>query len=215
MENKLKEKIKKLFALAGNNPNQHEADNAMRMARKLMDKHNVSMYELGDTEAVCVTFNDGVNMPWLRVSYQAVSKLYDCVYLLDKQWSPAKHVLVGTESNRTTTGIVLEYVLSSIRETGKGKGAGFRNAMAQGVYQQVLDIITERSKNKTEVIPGTGLVLADVSNKAMRDVQDWIKENIQGVKSGKRANHSFDKRGFQAGMDMNLGPRLSNRRAIN
>ena len=49
----------------------------------------------------------------------------------------------------------------------------------------------------------------------MRDVQDWIKENIQGVKSGKRANHSFDKRGFQAGMDMNLGPRLSNRRAIN
>lgn len=36
-------KIKKLFALAGNNPNQEEAESAMKMAQTLLSRHGLSM----------------------------------------------------------------------------------------------------------------------------------------------------------------------------
>jgi len=40
------EKIQKLLALGGNNPNENEATNATRMAMDLLAKYNLSMSEI-------------------------------------------------------------------------------------------------------------------------------------------------------------------------
>ncbi|MCE5361558.1 MAG: DUF2786 domain-containing protein, partial [Acidithiobacillus sp.] len=45
----IKDKIAKLLALAGNNPNQAEAISALAKARELMAEHGLSERDLGGT----------------------------------------------------------------------------------------------------------------------------------------------------------------------
>ena len=46
--NKIADKIQKLLNLAGNNPNEEEAQAALLKAQKLMAQYNVDLESLGD-----------------------------------------------------------------------------------------------------------------------------------------------------------------------
>ena len=84
MNDKILDRIKKLFALGSNNPNEHEAESAMKMARKLLDKHNLSIFDPNEKEEVGIKIEDNLNMPWTRMVYGAIARLYDVKYIIDK-----------------------------------------------------------------------------------------------------------------------------------
>lgn len=50
----LMEKVKKLLALAGNNPNENEAKAAMLKAQKLISEYNLDMNEMGDKDKIVI-----------------------------------------------------------------------------------------------------------------------------------------------------------------
>jgi len=214
MDDKILNKIKKLFALGSNNSNEHEAESAMKMARKLLDKHNLSVYDLKEKDDVGMKIEDNPNMPWVRIIYQSIAQLYDVKYIINKQEKPAQHWLIGTESNRVTASIVIDFVILEVKNRCVGLGASYRNAAAHGVSAQVQSIIVERMKSQEEVIPGTGLLPVDATKKTLSDAQDWIDQFIGKTSKGKASRHAFDNNGFNIGSKINLGAHLSNKRAI-
>ena len=215
MEDKIIERIKKLFALAGNNPNINEADLAMKMAKKLLDKHNLNMYQLIDKEEVGIKIEDELNMPYVRIIYNTISDLYDVEYLVDRTSKPIKHLLIGTESNRVTASIVIEFVLSTIRKESKGMGNGVRNSAAQEVYRRVTIILDERNNDTEEVIPGTGLIPVDASLLFKQERDEWIEEIIGKVNKGKKTHSARDSRGVAIGKKVSINTQISNRCALN
>ena len=215
MNDKILDRIRKLFALAGNNPNVHEAESAMKSAKRLLDKHNLSMFDVAEKNEVGIKIEDNVNMPWIRTLYQAICLLYDCKYVLDKTSKPTKHLIIGTESNRVTASIVIEHLRTAIYNEGYGQGAGFRNAASQGVWKNVSEIIKKRKEDKSEAVPGTGLVLADISKICMKDNDDWIAKMMGNLSSGRTSKAAYDHRGAAFGRSLNVGARLSNKRALN
>ena len=206
MDEKILNRIKKLFALAGNNSNEHEAGQAMIMARKLLDKHNLAVTDLNDNkEDVLITFCKDVNMPYVRYIFNSIADLYDCQYILSKP----HHLLIGTESNRITAKIVIDFVLETIRTESRGLGNGYRNAAALGVQSQVRAILEERNKSNVEVIPGTGLVPVDIARKAKQDINDWLKGNMPNLSTRKANATSYDANGRALGANMNLGAHIN------
>jgi len=215
MNDKIINKIKKLFALGSNNSNQHEADSAMRMARKLLDKHNLSVYDLNETDDIGETEEVGLFMPWTRTIYQSIAKLYDVRYILDKNSKPYKHCLIGTESARVTASLIIAFVIKEIKDTAIGMGNGYRNSAANGVYHQVHEIIKERNASKEELIPGTGLLPINASELALKNIDEWI-ENLYGkIKKGGRNTAKLNSAGYNLGKNINLGAQLSNKKALN
>jgi len=174
MEEKILDKIRKLFALAENNPNENESESAMRQAKKMLDRHNLSMYQLIEKDSIGIKIEDNVNMPWVRIIYRNIGNLYDADYITSKDQYGTQHLLIGTESNRVTASIVISFVIDKIRRTSVGKGNGFRNAAAFGIQEQVVEILEARMNNKEEVIPGTGLVAVDASEMMKEDIDNWI-----------------------------------------
>jgi len=213
-DEKVLDKIKKLFALAGNNPNENESMVAMKAAKKMLDKHNLSVYDLKQQDDIGLKIEGEINMPYVRVVYNAVAKLYDCKIVLDKTVKPMVYLIIGTESNRVTASIVIKYVLQITRDKAKGLGAALRNGIATGVYHNVNSILEERNASKEEVIPGTGLVPADASKIMEKDIQDYQNKTFGKLGKGQRSNSSFDSRGVDIGKGINLGAHLSNKRAL-
>lgn len=210
-QDKLIQRIKKLFALANNNPNKNESSLAMSAAKKLLDKHNLSMIELEEKDnPVGVKFEDNTNSPWIRIIYASICKLYNCQYLIDKNYKPIKHVLIGTESNRVTASIVSDYVISEIKNEFRGKGAALRNSAAIGVNEKVNEIMVKYE----EECHGTDLVPVDVEKSR---VENWINENIKGLRQSKsnyKSNYKTDRNGESFGKNINLNAQISNKRAI-
>ena len=208
MEDKLINKIKKLFALAENNPNEHESGQALIAARKLLDRHNLSVTDLTKKEDVLVTFVKDVNMPYTRIIFNSISRLYDCQYVL----SNPHHLLIGTESNRVTAKIVIDFVLSTIRRESRGLGNGYRNAAAHGVSGQVDTILSERNSSTEEVIAGTGLIPVDIARQAKEDINDWLSENMPNLSTSKAKSAAYNSSGRSLGDNINLGAHLNGTR---
>jgi len=209
---KLKARIKKLFALGSNNTNEHEAQSALNMARKLLDKYSISKLDLADDDSVGITIESGVNMPWIRIINREVSRLYDVDYIIDKNERPNKHLFIGKEGNRITSSIVREYVKDKIRIESEGLGNAFRNSAAMGVKEQVHNIIRDRMTSQEEVIPGTGLVPVDLSRQNSIENDEFISRMIGEVTKSKSSSFASDSRGRSVGQNINLGAHLNGSR---
>lgn len=194
MEERLIEKIKKLFALANNEgaaPN--EAENALRMANKLMEKHNLSSIDLHNKEDLTIKFEDGTRNQWARQIYASVAKVYSCGCF--RQGSE-QMLLVGTVSDTMTASIVANGLIDNINRAGKGKGVAFKNGAMFEVLGQCERIIQERADNR-EVIPGHGLVLADVYKSKADRVREYMDTNLNlSTSRASRLNSSDEGREY-------------------
>ena len=124
MDKKLIERIKKMFALANDKgAAEGEAENAMRMANKLMEKHNLSHIDLHNSEDITIKFEDGTKFNWKRQIYNAVAKVYSCGFFIQGQ---DQCLIVGTDSDTVTASIVIHGLIDSIDKAGKGKGIAFK-----------------------------------------------------------------------------------------
>jgi len=213
MNEKLLSKIKKLFALSSNNPNSNEAAVAMKMAQKLLEKHNLTVSDLHDKDKVSVTFRSEANATWIKTIYNQIAKLYDVEYIVDKTSKPYTHLLIGRECNRVTTCIVIDYVRDIIRKDSVGMGNEFRMGAAYGIAEQVRDILMERNASKEEVIPGTGLIPVDLARTLAEENNNWTKENIGRISHPKQRASRVSEAGLALGRRINLGPQIGSGRA--
>jgi hypothetical protein len=204
------DKIKKLFALASNaGATGNEAENAMRMANKLLAKHAIEMHELHDNDDVGMDRHQWRNMPWTRTVISGVASLYNCTYIM-RQVAHRKyvHLMIGTESNRTTAAIVIEHLIDQISRECKGKGNAFRNSAATALHKTCMRLKKERDGSKEEVIPGTGLVPVDITKRQEMDVADYIAAHFRGLRK-QITRSKVDRRGEAYGNTLNPGARVS------
>src|SRR6516165_6134887 len=105
---KLAERIRKLLALAGNNPSEAEAAIAMERASALLAEHNLTMAEvetLGtDDERIEGTHkSERARQTWARSLWGAVADLNFCFHcytprIFGEPTSVDEHILIGTRA---------------------------------------------------------------------------------------------------------------------
>lgn len=209
-ENRIIEKIRKLFALAANDgATGAESENAMRMANAMLDKHSIEMSQLtGTDETVFCTFADyNIKPPWVKTVIGAVCKLYNCRQIFDYNWPEPKTMIIGTGANRMTTTIVIDQLIDQIKKESVGKGSAFRNGAGIGLYDVVNKIINERKADKTEIIPGTGLVPLDQMESQMNAANIFVEHNFKNLTSSKSSAKSSQE-GRKYGQGLNPGARV-------
>ena len=210
-ENRIIEKIRKLFALAANDgATGAESENAMRMANAMLSKHSIEMSQLaGTNETVFCTFAEyDIKPQWRRTVIGTVCKLYNCRIVFDYNWPEPKTLIIGTGANRMTATIVIDQLLDQIQKECVGKGSQFRNGAAYGLYDVVNKILDERKLDKNEILPGTGLVPLDQMEQQMNAANLFVEENFKGLVSSKN-NGKASQEGREYGQGLNPGARVS------
>ncbi len=210
MNDKIIERIKKMFALATNEgAAPGEAENAMRMANKLMEKYSLSALDLHTQEEITIKFGEKAHNIWKRFIYNSVAKVYGCVVFFDNK----KPTIVGTLSDATTAKIVAESLISSIER--KGKGVPFCNGAADEIVKQCDQIIADRKKD-FEKIPGTELVLADIYDSKIAKADAAMRDMIN-VKTSKVTTNGLSDAGREYGKTLNPHARVngSGQKALN
>jgi len=209
-EQKVIDKIKKLFALANcEGASKNEAETALRMANKLLDKHSVSMIDLADDDAVSLSFLEGINRNWVKGLFNSISQLYDCKYFYDKNWDTPKHVVVGTNANRLTVSIICEQLIDQIQKETKGKSNNYKLSAVNSLFDTCMRIIKERESSTEEIMPGTGLIPIDLIKRNFINNQDFINEKIGGLSKGKASKFNYDSDGANYGKGLNPGARVT------
>lgn len=207
-ENRIIEKIKKLFALAANSgATGAESENAMRMANAMLAKHSIEMSQLtGRDETVFCTFTEyNIKPQWVRTVINAVCKLYNCRNIFDYNWPEPKTLIIGSGANRMTTTIVTDQLIDQIKK--ETKGAQFRNGAAYGLLDVVNKILEERRQDKTEILPGTGLVPLDQMEQQTSAANDFVEANFKGLTTTKN-NGKASQEGREYGQGLNPGARV-------
>lgn len=209
-ENRIIEKIRKLFALAANDgATGAESENAMRMANAMLAKHSIEMSQLtGDNEDVFCTFADyNVKAAWTKSVIASVCKLYNCRVVFDYNWPKPKTLIIGTGANRMTATIVIDQLTDQIRKETRGESAAFKNGAAIGLSDVVNRILDERRKDKTEIVPGTGLVPLDQMQQQKAAADAFVNENFKGLVSSRGGKGNAEGRAY--GQGLNPGARVN------
>lgn len=208
-ENKIIEKVKKLFALAANEGSQGaEADNALRMANKLLEKHAIEKHQLHEKETTFANFKDyPISNKWVSGLCSTICKLYNCRVIYDYNWKPAKTIIIGTESNRMTAIIVIEQLMAQIKKDTKGENAAFKNGAVIGLQKVVNQIIKDRQEEQAEAIPGTGIMVVDLFRQDKQDANNFVKDNFSNLTTSKGGRGSAA--GAEYGSGLNPGARVT------
>jgi hypothetical protein len=209
-QNKLIERIKKLLALSANNPNPYEAQVALKRAQKLLAENDMSMTSLTEVESEDIGEIRGKNVqPWSKKVYHAVSQLYHCEYITAYA-PPARHIVIGTLANRTTAILIINYVLKAIRIESKGKPVSFRNGAALAVYQSCMKILDDEKKTKEVIIPGTGLIAADIRLVRKSANDNYINDKFNNVTEEKPGKKYYSQSGYDFGSKLSVNPQINN-----
>lgn len=202
------EKIKKLFALAANSSAEgNEAENALRMANKLLEKHSIDKLNLADKDEVSCTFVTAQKKKWVSLVFHSISKLYNCRMFIDHTWDKPKYAIIGTEANRITCVIVIEQLLDQIRKASKGQNVSFRNGAAISLRETAYRIFQERRAETEEILPGTGLVPLDLMESLKAKNEEWLAKNVNLVNM-RQCSSKASQEGLDYGKGLNPGARV-------
>lgn len=120
LNSKIVERIKKLLALAANNPNEHEAQVAAAKAQEMLEAHNLDMAQLGHTAQGRPRADQkqkGGLYGWQRSLWKAVAELNFCHYWSIKglaAGSTYEHRILGSSVNVLSTQLMAEYLQGAI-----------------------------------------------------------------------------------------------------
>jgi hypothetical protein len=144
---KIAERIRKLLALANNNPSEVEAARAMEHASALMAEHNLTMAQIdahgsGDARVEETTAGAYRQQTWARLIYGGVSGLNFCLYCYSpSQRQPGwrkdergkyhrdvpprevdEHSIIGTRANVETTKAMVDYLITTVERLARESG---------------------------------------------------------------------------------------------
>jgi hypothetical protein len=125
---KLAERIRKLLALAGNNPSEAEAAMAMERASALLAEHNLTMAEVetlgtDDGRVEDTHKSERARQTWARSLWGAVADLNFCFHCYTpRSWGPTsmdEHILIGTRANVEATKAMALYLVETVERLAR------------------------------------------------------------------------------------------------
>lgn len=160
---KVIEKVQKLLALAGNNPNEHEAAAASQMALNLLATYNLDMLSVENnkdkTGKRSDTKTSGGLYRWQRDLWYHVSQLHFCMYWSIKgkrKGQTYEHRILGRQENVIGCKLMAEYLQATIerlarervgnnaREYFTKSSVSFREGCASRIAEKLADLRRER-----------------------------------------------------------------------
>jgi hypothetical protein len=225
--NSLVDRIRKLLALAGNNPSEREAAMAMERASALMAEHNLTMAQvetLGtDDERIEDQFiGEHKRQPWVRSIWDAVAELNFCFFVYrvyDEQY-----FLIGARANVETTKIMVAYLVQTVERLARelGEGRAFRTGCADRLVRRLIALRLQRMQaaaTSQSASTGTKLpALADVYQRhgdANRDLYLKIHKHMpRGARQQScisATNFGAYERGYEAGGNIGLATQVAGR----
>jgi len=184
------EKIKKLLALAGNNPEKNEAERAMFVAQKLMSSEGISAEDIANStmddelgELGEDWLNEGEEKQlynWKKVLISNLAYFFDCKLINYPNGRKCKLLIVGRESNRITCEMFYNWLHDRTMKEAKeiyGNQTAKRNSYCVGVANGIAVKIHEIKPSK-DVKNGWGIVPLD-------EVEQFMKEKHSNLSKGK------------------------------
>ena len=230
---RIAERIRKLLALANNNPSEAEAAIALERASALMAEHNHTMAQVeahGSTEGRVEEKHKSSyrRQTWARHIWGAVSRLNFCMYYYQanqrgKVWGREvdEHTVIGTRANVETTKAMVEYLISTIERLARESGFwgerdlhAFKLGCAQRLAVRLRLLKDKRVAAKRPSTPTTLPVLADVYA-AHKAANEELYTRIHGEKPrfaagsplGSRSANAYE-RGQSAGSKVSLNTQV-------
>jgi len=166
-------RIKKITALANNNPNEEERAVAMKMAAKLLAKYNLDMQAVEDhagendvTEEALTTCTE----KWALHIISTACHLYYCRYFLsviqNGKRRIQKPVIIGTKANTTIAIEIANWLIAQVRRESNARfltpqeRRSFRLGAAARLYTKAHEMIrAEEKAQMTAKATGTSLMV--------------------------------------------------------
>lgn len=219
---KIVDRIRKLLALAGNNPNEHEAELAMKRAQALLAKYNMTLDSLPKDEKDkqepyirdTQKHYSFIGSASARAIAKAIAELYFCKMFYTSLGTKGEvYSYVGRQSNvaiaMSVSDMVLSQLRSQARQGQKIHGWAFISNFMRGasykIYDRCQTMIEEASEGKAKDETGTTNLPA-LRNTYLAEI-DGVKAymlslNVKLVIRAKGARGSkTPAAGFREGMD--------------
>lgn len=140
MDATIKERIRKLLALGGNNPNENEAKNALNKAAALAAEHGLSIEgidvetgEVSDVEKTTLTVSHSRNKAWESMLISTISLCFDLEVVYVPFGGNARWYTFGTKSDLDMGLWYFKYCRMHILRSAKQKYSKKRDQVAYGM----------------------------------------------------------------------------------
>lgn len=181
----IREKIRKLLAVAEGQANEHESAQAMAMASALMMKHGINRDELGDKSSVGEGSHFPVEYKWYKIAAQAAGLLYGTVAFGNYGWTTFR--FVGRPENIEASQDTLAFIILQVealykshlpKGLSKADRAEFRRTFKQScimrVYQRCHDIVEEQKRVDAPLSDCRALVIVEHRKLLEEEAMDYI-----------------------------------------
>lgn len=223
----IKEKIKKLLAVASSTSSVEEAELAFSMAQRLLEQHNLSMAEIEATSNEpkekpvkddMPIFNTGRLVEWKRSLATGIAKLNNCMNLKYKHGKrDFRYYLIGRQSDIDNVRFLVSYIILQLDRLAlvhtNLQGASYRNAWFNGAVAGVLEKMRKAKMEVRAEASSTALMSYDNRAKELDEFAKSLGVVTYSVKlkplDSKAYNHG---REVGSNLDVNSNARLANKR---
>ena len=220
------EKVQKILARAKNNPNQHEAELAMKMAQELMIKHNLRMQDV-ENKSSDYTLTEGVDhqgkiLPEIPYILQILDEYFFVkpFFTRKRSFDGSRGVSVSFVGKPENVEVAM-YVYNFLKETYRAQYRAFldqyygRNIRTQkfihSFYQGLTNgLWTKLKMDRMRVSAELGLVL--VKDPGIQKYMDnMFNLKTQKMSQSGEANHLAKMVGQEKGKNIRINPGLGAR----
>lgn len=212
--------IQKLIALAGNNPNAHEREQALEKAHELLAKHHLTEQDVqleADEVTLEVRVTDLSITVWERQISQAVAELHYCQLLAHKPpnappKTPWRVAMLGRSVNIDVAVSMARWLIKTIKREAKRTYSSSDDvrSFCYGASYMIMLKVARMMKGESTSTNGTALMV--LRNRQQQELDEFRKQatGIGKYESGKRA--PVNKQSFNAGIEyadkLHLGKQL-------
>ena len=227
MDKVVLDKIKKLLSLASS-ANEFEAQRANEKVQEVLALHNLSLGDLptGEAEEVeeVTVLTSSRTVKWLASLLVAVADFYDCQAMVFRRKRGVLTSVVGSPGNVQVTILMFEYFKKAIERVAKEESSiGWVDdtpTFRHGIVLRINSKLNKRKKQilqdgiQSEVVTASALVVKSQSEKAQKDVENWIKNQYpkSNTTTTKFVGGSALRDGFDAGDRIGIDTQLNGNR---
>ncbi|MET0154689.1 MAG: DUF2786 domain-containing protein [Rickettsiales bacterium] len=215
MDEKLREKIRKLLRLAQKAGTEGEAAAAMERVRFLLAKHNLSTDDVPDEGEECdITEEETACEPWNRTIFKDVARLYFCDAVLVKRIGKTSVAVVGGKENvRVAVGTAKAIVAAGRRfatayaenaPSRKGAERSFKYGFAARIGERCQEMIfsAKHGAPAADSETGTEVALQGAYEKIEGEIKEYFdRKGVKAPRSPRRVV-GLDGISFHVGVHM-------------